>query len=56
MMSSPTQEQWRALGEVFIQWGFGFIVFGSITMLIGFAILACLDMRTIKKIAKILNN
>lgn len=55
-MSMPTSEQWRSFGEVIIQWGFGFIVFGAITMLIGFVILECLDIRTVKKIAKILNN
>ena len=55
-MSMPTLDELRAASEVFIQWGFGFIVFGSITMLIGFVILACLDIKTVKKIAKILNN
>lgn len=55
-MSIPTLEQLRAAAEVFIQWGFGFIVFGAITMLIGFVILACLDVETVKKIAKVLNN
>lgn len=55
-MSMPTPEQWRALGEVLITWGFWVIVYGIITMLIGFVILVCLDITTIKKIAKILNN
>lgn len=48
--------EWKQFGDVLITWGLGFIVFGTITMLIGFVILVCLDMTTIKKIAKILNN
>ena len=55
-MSMPTVDELRAAAEVFIQWGFGFIVFGVIAMLIGFVILACLDIKTIKKVSKILNN
>lgn len=39
----------RELATVLIQWGFGFIVFGGATVLIGFIILAYLDMSTIKK-------
>jgi uncharacterized membrane protein len=51
-----TPEEWKQFGEVLITWGFGFIVFGAITMLIGFVILVCLDVKTVKKIAKIINN
>ena len=51
-----TLEDWRKFGEVLFRWGFGAIVFGIITMIIGFVILACLDIGTVKKVAKILNN
>ena len=55
-MSMPTLDELRAAAEVFIQWGFGFIAFGAITMLIGFLILVCLDIKIIKKVSQFLNN
>jgi len=55
-MKIPAPDEFQKLGEVFIQWGFGFIAFGFITMLIGFIILACLDIKTIKKVSQFLNN
>ena len=32
-------EEWRALGEVITTWGFWFIVYGAITMILGLSIL-----------------
>jgi len=47
-MSMPTPEQWRALGEVLIVWGFWAIVYGAIAMCIGFVIIAICNKQIIK--------
>lgn len=52
-MSMPTPEQWRALGEVLITWGFWAIVYGIITMCIGLIIIAIIAICN-KQIIKIL--
>jgi len=44
------------IGIVFIQWGLGFIEYGAATLVIGFIILSCLDIKTIKTISKFINN
>ena len=51
-----TPEEWKQFGEVLVTWGFWAIVYGAITMLIGFVILVCLDIKTIKKVSQFLNN
>ncbi|MDR3595071.1 hypothetical protein [Clostridium sp.] len=38
-MRIPTPEQWKAFGEVMVTWGFGFIVYGIITICIGLIII-----------------
>lgn len=46
----------KQIAMVFIQWGFGFIVFGLATVLFGFIVLSCLDMKTVQKISNFLHN
>ena len=42
-MNIPTPEQWRALGEVLVIWGFWAIVYGAIAMSIGLIIILFLS-------------
>lgn len=44
--------EWKQFGEVLITWGFWAIVYGIVTMCIGFVILVCLDITVIKKVVK----
>ncbi|MFW2491001.1 hypothetical protein ACN077_20900 [Clostridium chromiireducens] len=46
----------KQIAMVFIQWGFGFILCGLATVAIGLIILLCLDMKTISRISRFLNN
>lgn len=49
-MKIPTPEQWRALGEVFIVWGFWAIVYGAIAICIGFGIIVLCNKQIIKNL------
>ena len=46
----------RKFAMVLIQWGTGFIICGIVALVIGFIILSCLDIKTIKTISKFINN
>lgn len=46
----------KEIALVLAQWVLGFMIYGSITVLIGFLILSRLDMRTIKRISNFINN
>jgi len=50
------EELLRQVAQVLIQWGLGLIIFGAVTILIGFIIIACLDIKTIRSVRKFLNN
>lgn len=41
-MSIPTADQWRAFGETIATWGFGIVIFGLVTMLIGVIVIGAL--------------
>jgi len=44
----------REMANVIIQWGLGLIIFGLATIVIGFVILLCLDIKTVRAIGNFL--
>ncbi|EES47831.1 hypothetical protein NE172_02200 [Clostridium botulinum] len=47
-MNMPTIEELRTFGEVLITWGFWFIVYGAIAIIIGLTIVTMCNKQIVK--------
>jgi len=54
LQSKMNIELIREMANVIIQWGLGLIIFGLATIVIGFVILLCLDIKTVRAIGNFL--